>query len=482
MAEENKKDDLFVPIRDAAEEIENETISGQDGVTLTSASDSMGHPVQEIESLCMNCHEQGTTRLMLTSIPYFREIVIMSFECPHCHLKNSEIQPASQIEEKGSKYLLKIENKDDFNREVIKSETATCKFKELDIEIPAKKGQLTTVEGLLSEMIDDLEVGQDERKAIDETLWNKIEEFITKVKSTINCDEGTLPITLTLDDPTGNSWISYQPGEPQHKWSHTQYVRSDDQNVQVGIITRDQLEDRRQAKLAELADRERNPSVVVGAANNEFLSDATDIENLSNEVQTFRASCPSCTKECETHMKPVNIPHFKEVIIMSTTCDACGYKSNEVKTGGAIPEKGRKISLICDDAADLSRDVLKSESCSMNIPELNLDIQEGTLGGRFTTLEGLLKQIYEELESRVFTQTSDSMDVATKERWVAFFTRLQHALDGKVKFTVIMIDPLAGSYIQNVYAPDADPNMTIEDFDRTPEQDEELGLSGMIVD
>ena len=28
-----------------------------------------------------------------------------------------------------------------------------------------------------------------------------------------------------------------------------------------------------------------------------------------------------------------DIPHFKEMIIMATDCDACGYKSNEVKAG-----------------------------------------------------------------------------------------------------------------------------------------------------
>lgn len=138
--------------------------------------------------------------------------------------------------------------------------------------------------------------------------------------------------------------------------------------------------------------------------------------------------------------------------------------------------------MYCDDAADLSRDILKSESCSMVVPELHLDIQEGTLGGRFTTLEGLLRQVYEELESRIFTQTSDSMDEATKTRWVEFFARLKDAIAGKVKFTVVMEDPLAGSYIQNVYAPDADPNMTIEDYERTKEQNEDLGLSDIKVD
>lgn len=482
---QERKEDLFKSVGAVAEEV-SEEVSGEqttDGVRLTGAADAMGHPVQEIESLCMNCHKDGTTRMLLTSIPYFREVVIMSFECPHCGLKNSEIQPASSIQEKGSKYILKVESKEDFNREVIKSETASCKFVELDIEIPPKRGVLTTVEGLLQEMIEDLESDQEMRKKIDEAMYNKINDFLNKVRSTIDCAEGTLPITFELDDPTGNSWIQYKPGEPQHKWSHAEYVRSEEQNVQVGIITEDQYEQNRRAKIAELAKRERNPSQAtkISDSSNEFISDKTEIENYKNEVQTFRATCPSCMKECDTHMKPVDIPHFKEVIIMSTSCEHCGYKSNEVKTGGAIPPQGRRITLLCDDPSDLSRDILKSESCSLVVPELSLDIQEGTLGGRFTTIEGLLRQVYEELESRIFSQTSDSMDQATKDRWVAFFAKLKEGIDGKIKFTVIMEDPLAGSYIQNVYAPDPDPNMKIEDYDRTDRQNEELGLNDMDV-
>ncbi|QLG71034.1 hypothetical protein HG535_0B00720 [Zygotorulaspora mrakii] len=486
---------LFKPVGEAVEDMQEESKfngvsdggemeANQDLVRTTDASDSMGHPIQEIESLCMNCHQNGTTRLLLTSIPYFREVVLMSFECPHCGFKNSEIQSASAIQEKGSKYILKIENSEDFNREIIKSENATCKFVELDIEIPAKKGQLTTVEGLLNEMIEDLESDQPARKAIDENLHDRIDEFIKKVRSYMNCEPNTVPLTFVLDDPAGNSWIEYKPGEPLHKWSHAEYLRTDEQNVEVGIITKDQLEQRRKEKLEELSNRDRNPSqsVKVDSTSSNFLSDATEIENFNNEVQTFKITCPSCMHECECHMKPVNIPHFKEVIIMSTVCEHCGYRSNEVKTGGAIPEKGRKITLYCDDPADLSRDILKSESCSMTIPELSVEIQEGTLGGRFTTLEGILKQVYDELESRVFSQTSDSMDEPTKQRWLAFFDKLKSALDGKVKFNVIMVDPLAGSYIQNVYAPDPDPNMTIEDYERTEQQNDDYGLNDMKVD
>ena len=177
---------------------------------------------------------------------------------------------------------------------------------------------------------------------------------------------------------------------------------------------------------------------------------------------------------------------------MSTVCEFCGYKSNEVKTGGEVPEKGRKITLKVEDADDLSRDILKvqqflnltnlqSETCSLHIPELNFDLQEGTLGGRFTTLEGLLQQSYEQLWGRVYNPDSDSMTTEDKERFASFLGKMKDAIEGKLPFTLILDDPLSASYIQNLYAPDPDPNMTIEEYERTHEQEEDLGISDMRV-
>lgn len=51
---------------------------------------------------------------------------------------------------------------------------------------------------------------------------------------------------------------------------------------------------------------------------------------------------------------------MKDIFIMSTNCDMCGYRDNEVKSGGAISEKGKKITLKVDDIEDLGRDVLKA--------------------------------------------------------------------------------------------------------------------------
>jgi zinc finger protein len=117
----------------------------------------------------------------------------------------------------------------------------------------------------------------------------------------------------------------------------------------------------------------------------------------------------------------------------------------------------------------------------LHIPELQFDLHEGTLGGRFTTLEGLLQQAYEQLWGRVYNPDSDSMTPDEKDRFGKFLEKMKEAIEGKVPFTLIMDDPLAASYVQNLYAPDPDPNMTIEEYERTREQEEDLGIADMRV-
>ena len=44
-------------------------------------------------------------------------------------------------------------------------------------------------------------------------------------------------------------------------------------------------------------------------------------------------------------MFPTAIPHFKDVIIMSNSCDVCGYRDSELKPGGGFSDKGLSITL-----------------------------------------------------------------------------------------------------------------------------------------
>jgi zinc finger protein len=55
---------------------------------------------------------------------------------------------------------------------------------------------------------------------------------------------------------------------------------------------------------------------------------------------------------------------------MSTNCDICGYRDNEVKSGSAISEKGKRIGLGLGESEDLStRDIIK-----VNMVRLSLDM------------------------------------------------------------------------------------------------------------
>ena len=57
-----------------------------------------------------------TTRLLLLRVPYFRDIILESFECPHCNFKDNSVKSAGQIQERGAKYTLKVENEQDLAR------------------------------------------------------------------------------------------------------------------------------------------------------------------------------------------------------------------------------------------------------------------------------------------------------------------------------------------------------------------------------
>jgi zinc finger protein len=442
--------------------------------------------VEEIESLCMNCHADGITKLLLTRIPFFREIVIMSFQCEECGFHNNEIQSAGQIQPKGAKYALRVEKEDDLQRNVVKSDVCIFKIEDIDLEIPPGKGQYSNIEGIVSAVKEDLEQHQDERMRQMPEVGAKVAEVIRRLEDMLMGHR--YPFMVSLDDPTGNSMIEPKPGDGAGKWAKSEYTRTAAQNAALGLGD-DVAEPESQAPETNIRP-EYHAEGLVGSEN----TPATQGNNVDqeediveNQVYTFPASCPGCTRPCATNMKMVNIPYFKQVVLMSTVCDHCGYRSNEVKTGGEVPEKGRRITLKVSTNEDLARDILKSESASLVCPELQLRVEPGTMGGRFTTVEGIMTNIRKDLRAQAFGLEDgdadlpegggDSMATDSKKRWEDFFALLTEAIEGRKEFTLILEDPLAGSYVQSLTAPEPDPKIQLEDYDRTEEEEEDLGLN-----
>jgi zinc finger protein len=333
--------------------------------------------------------------------------------------------------------------------------------------MPFGQGQLTNIEGIMSKILVELEADQSQRKKENFKLYEALDAVIQKLIKMMNgC---SFPFSVSLNDPSGNSLIepSLSDKDRGAKYVRFDYPRTHAQNVLLGLAADD--ED--------------------GITQGPDALDGVDI--VDGEIYEIPSLCHGCSKDCTVNVKKVNIPHFKEVIIMSTVCDHCGYTTREVKTGGSIPEQGQRITLQVQRVADLSRDILKSETCALKSPELGVEVQPGTLGGRFTTVEGLLTQVRDQLRGQIFDVESrsggeslkggDSMPADAKQRWDDFFAKLDQAIRAEVQFSIVLEDPLANSYVQSLAEEEGvdDAQMSKEYYERTEEEIEDLGLADM---
>jgi len=414
--------------------------------------------------------------MLLTKIPFFKEIIIMSFSCSHCGHTDTSMQNAGQIQQKGSKHSFTLYHPDDMERKVIKDVHGTFRIEELDIEMPAGVGQVTNLEGLLSKTLKDLESGQKARKANEPEVYEKIDTLVQRLIAMM-IGRG-MPFTVTLDDPSGNSWIeaSLQDLDTKGKYSRVQYPRTTEQNASLGLG---------QTAGEPTTDAGPKIKVVPQKLRTDDGNPMRDVDIMRDAMYCIEVPCPGCTHPTSLNMQSVNVPYFKEVLLSSLNCENCGYRDNDVKTGGEVPEFGKRITLHAKDPEDLRRDLLKSESCAMHVPECKVEIETGTMGGRFTTVEGILTQIRDDLKRDIYhaddpkEKAGDSVPKETRGQWESFFVQLDKAIAGEIPFTVIMTDPLDKSYIQSLCAPEPDPKLTEEQYERTAEEMEDLGLADM---
>lgn len=83
----------------------------------------------------------------------------------------------------------------------------------------------------------------------------------------------------------------------------------------------------------------------------------------------------------------------------------------------------------------------------MEIPELDLEVGPGALGGRFTTVEGLINATKEQLAEKG-TMFSDAAEDESKCSLAKFLNDLDKVLDGEKPVTIILNDPAGNSYVQ----------------------------------
>jgi len=472
--------------------------------------------VTELESLCMNCYKQGITRLMFLKIPFFKEIIVSAFSCPHCGFESKDVQSGATIQRLGIRYTLTLTKTSDLNRNVVKSDSASVLIPSLEFEIPAhtQRGCLNTVEGIIRNAADNLSADQDYRRQACPEVAEKIQVVIDKLRALVAplAEDGAnapspFPFVLVLDDPAGNSFIE-NPLAPatDPQLDVAKYKRSKEQNEELCLNdtedmegaeerTEEQKEEaKRQADAAEerrlkrekgeddsylsLVPEHKNPEAIMHGLGDGSENEDHATVTQEQEVMVIPQDCPACSAPGELRSVLTKIPHFKEVVIMAFTCDKCGYRSNEVHPGGSYTDHGTKVTLRVKSPDDMSRSLLKSDTCTMTFPEIDLELGPGTLGSRFTTVEGMIDEILASFLSNPFI-VGDSAEDDQKQRLEKLTKSLKSFKTGKVPFTLIMDDPMSNSHIQNPLYPEKDPQLDEEPYKLTWEQMEEFGINNM---
>jgi zinc finger protein ZPR1 len=216
---------------------------------------------------------------------------------------------------------VKVFDREDLDRQLVKANTCTVTIPEFELTIPAGRGQLTTIEGLFRDVIQDLSADQPLRRIQDEVTYAKIQSLVDGLSEIIAASDSDdsdpsnitrehkkkerleKPIrsfTVILDDPTGNSFIEFRDSMADPKWSMRQYNRTRHQNAELGLASADVPPD----STTDLPHK-----IVLTAESKEEASEAA--LNANEDIFVFPGVCASCGHALDTMMKKVVIPYFK---------------------------------------------------------------------------------------------------------------------------------------------------------------------------
>ena len=115
---------------------------------------------------------------------------------------------------------------------------------------------------------------------------------------------------------------------------------------------------------------------------------------------------------------------------------------------------------------------MKSESASIKIPEIDLFLSDGIIGGKLTNLKDLIKSIHKRLVENIpFTSKNPSLS----PKFDLIIEKLSNILNGTFeKFTLVLRDPLSNFFIELIEGND-DGKLVVADDDITEKENEDLG-------
>ena len=179
--------------------------------------------------------------------------------------------------------------------------------------------------------------------------------------------------------------------------------------------------------------------------------------------------CPVCQKSGNLFMiaHVDEIPYFGEHTQVTVMCHDCGWKQTDF-----IPAEGKKAgcwSLKISNEKQLNSRIVRSSSCTISIPELDLQVNPGSNAtGYVSNVEGVINRFLEivriVLRDLIADEDKDEKDI---QRLTHFITSLENAgKDDYNQITLELLDPHGHSMIVDKDATERD--LTNEELNSLP--------------
>ena len=193
--------------------------------------------------------------------------------------------------------------------------------------------------------------------------------------------------------------------------------------------------------------------------------------------QAIDLPCPICASSGNVNMiaHVDEIPYFGEHTQVTILCHDCGWRQTDF-----IPAEGKKAggwSLVIDDEEKLRARVVRSSSCTVCIPELDLQVNPGSSAtGYVSNVEGVLNR-FQEIIDMVERDLSQQFLLAEGEQHQALMDQMASLQTMTLTLanlggpdaeavTLVLLDPHGHSMILH---PDAsERELTVEELGELP--------------
>jgi zinc finger protein len=183
--------------------------------------------------------------------------------------------------------------------------------------------------------------------------------------------------------------------------------------------------------------------------------------------QDIDLPCPVCSQSGKVKMISHidEIPYFGEHTQVTLLCDSCGWRQTDF-----IPAEGKKAgawSLVIDAEEKLTARVVRSSSCTVSLPELDIQVNPGSNAtGYVSNVEGvmqrfldIIRMIERDLVAEVDALEDNERATATEHMATLQNMKLAIGQLGEPKanpLTIVLLDPHGHSMILHPDATERD--------------------------